>query len=111
MSKVLEIKNLQVTLKTQSKSVFAVRGLSFDIEQGETLEIVGESGCGKSMTGKAIMQLLHFNAEVDPASEILFQHKNLLDKTDVEMEKIRGKHIGMIFQDPMSSLNPTMKIG
>ena len=80
------------------------------MQKGETLALVGESGSGKSVTAKSVMQLLSNNAVVKEGS-ILFKGENLLEKSEREMQSIRGKEIAMIFQDPMTSLNPTMKIG
>lgn len=110
-NKVLEVKNLEVSFDTYAGEVQAVRNISFDLYEGETLAIVGESGCGKSVTAKSIMRL---NPE-PPAryknGEILFEDKDITKLSENEMRNIRGEHIGMIFQDPMTSLNPTMTIG
>lgn len=111
MEKVLEIKNLQVSFKTFFGEVEAVRGISLDVGKKETVAIVGESGCGKSVTASSIMQLLPMPPAFFKGGEIIFNGENLLDKTEKEMQGIRGNKISMIFQDPMTSLNPTMKIG
>ena len=108
--KILEVNNLTISFKTDNGLVRAVRGVSFDLERGETLCIVGESGSGKSVTSKAIMGILAANAVVDEG-EIIYQGENLLEVSEDEFYKIRGKKIGMIFQDPLSSLNPIVKIG
>jgi oligopeptide transport system ATP-binding protein len=109
----LEIKNLNVSFNTYAGTAYAVRGIDFYLNKGENLAIVGESGCGKTVTAKAIMGLLPKPQSVvgQGGSEINFKGKNLLHLNESEMSKIRGKEISMIFQDPMTSLNPTMKIG
>lgn len=112
--KILEVKNLKVSFKTYAGISHAVRGVDFHLNRGETLAIVGESGCGKTVTAKAIMGLLPETNSIlsrDEGAEILFKNQNLLDYTEKQMVSIRGKKISMIFQDPMTSLNPTMKIG
>jgi len=111
MDKLLQVSRLSVSFFTRQKEVEAVRDVSFDVYRGETLGIVGESGSGKSVTARTIMRLLPSPPSLVKGGEIVFQGENLADKTDVEMEAIRGREIGMIFQDPMSSLNPTMRIG
>ncbi len=108
---VLQMKDLHVDFSTYAGTVNAVRGVSFDVYKGETLAIVGESGSGKSVTNQAIMKLLPQPPAIYSSGEILFDGKNLLDLSEKQMEKVRGKDISMIFQDPMTSLNPTMKIG
>ena len=109
-NKILEVNDLTISFKTDNGLVRAVRGVSFDLEPGETLCIVGESGSGKSVTSKAIMGILAGNAVVDNGS-IMYQGENLLEVSEEEFHKIRGKKIGMIFQDPLSSLNPIVRIG
>ena len=109
-NKILDVKDLTISFKTDNGLVRAVRGVSFDLEPGETLCIVGESGSGKSVTSKAIMGILASNAIVDNGS-IMYQGENLLEVSEEEFHKIRGKKIGMIFQDPLSSLNPIVRIG
>jgi oligopeptide transport system ATP-binding protein len=111
MEKVLEVKNLAVSFKTFFGEVEAVRSISFDIGPSETVAIVGESGCGKSVTANSIMQLLPMPPAFFKGGEILLNGENLLNKTEKEMQKIRGNQISMVFQDPMTSLNPTMRIG
>jgi oligopeptide transport system ATP-binding protein len=111
MNKLLEVDDLHVSFQTHSGLIKAVRGISFSIEKGETVGIVGESGCGKSVTAQSLLQLIPTPpGQIDKGS-ILFNGENLLDKSLDEMRKIRGREIGMIFQDPMTSLNPTMRIG
>ena len=108
--KILDVKNLEISFKTDNGLVRAVRGVSFDLHKGETLCIVGESGSGKSVTSKAIMGILANNAVVDNGS-IMYNGEDLLEISEEEFHKIRGHRIGMIFQDPLSSLNPIMRIG
>ena len=110
MEKLLEVKNLCVNFGTYGGEVNAVRGVTFDLHKGETLAIVGESGSGKSVACKTIMRILSSNGYIKDG-EILFDGKDLTKVSEKEMEKVRGKDIAMIFQDPMTSLNPTMTIG
>ncbi len=106
----LEVKNLKTTFRTEDGPVTAVNGLSFSLEDGETLGIVGESGSGKSVTALSIMRLLARNATVT-ADRIALRGESLPAKSEAEMRKIRGHRIAMIFQDPMTSLNPVLTIG
>ncbi len=110
MEKILEVKNLSIAFRTSSGTLKAVRDISFDLEKGKTLAIVGESGSGKSVTSRAIMGILAGNAIVE-GGEIFFDGKDLLRIPEEEMQHIRGDKISMIFQDPLSSLNPIVKIG
>ncbi|RDY25462.1 ABC transporter ATP-binding protein [Romboutsia weinsteinii] len=110
MEKLLEVKNLCVNFKTFGGEVQAVRGVTFDLHKGETLAIVGESGSGKSVACKTIVRILSSNGYIKNG-EVLFEGKNLTKLSEKDMESIRGKDIAMIFQDPMTSLNPTMTIG
>ncbi|MHC0036694.1 ABC transporter ATP-binding protein [Pseudoneobacillus sp. C159] len=111
MEKILEVKNLSVSFQTYGGEVQAVRNVNFDLYKGETLAIVGESGSGKSVTTQTIMKLIPMPPGKIKNGQILFEGKDIVSMTDKEMESIRGKEISMIFQDPMTSLNPTMKIG
>ncbi|MGP4062041.1 ABC transporter ATP-binding protein [Halobacillus sp. H74] len=111
MEKLLEVKNMHVSFDTYGGEVKAVRGVNFDVKKGETLAIVGESGSGKSVTTKALMQLIPKPPGRIKEGEILFEGRDLAKMTEKQMQKIRGKEISMIFQDPMTSLNPTMKVG
>lgn len=111
MKKVLEVKDLSVSFHTYGGEVQAVRHVNFDLNEKETLAIVGESGSGKSVTVQSIMRLLAMPPGEFKSGQILMNGEDLIKKSEKEMEKIRGKEIGMIFQDPMTSLNPTMKIG
>lgn len=111
MSKILQVKDLELSFHTFGGEVKAIRGVNFDLNKGETLAIVGESGSGKSVTTKSIMRLLPESSAEFKNGEILFDGKDLTKLSNKEMQKIRGKDISMIFQDPMTSLNPTMTIG
>ena len=110
MSELLKIKDLSVDIMSTRGLVHAVRNVSLTIDSGAVHGVVGESGCGKSVTARTVMQL-HDRRTVRVGGEILFEGKNLLDLSEREMEKIRGRKIGMIFQDPMSALNPLYKVG
>lgn len=111
MEKTLQVKDLELSFHTFAGEVKAIRGVSFDLNKGETLAIVGESGSGKSVTTKSIMRLLPESSSEFKNGEILFNGNDLTKLSDGQMQKIRGKEISMIFQDPMTSLNPTMTIG
>ncbi len=108
--KVLEVNNLTISFKTPNGLVRAVRSVSFDLYKGETLAIVGESGSGKSVTTRAIMGILARNAIID-GGEINYSNQDLTKLSEENFHLIRGNKIGMIFQDPLSSLNPIMRIG
>ena len=110
MDKILEVKNLKISFRTSGGTVKAVRDISMDLERGRTIAIVGESGSGKSVTSKAILGILAGNSIIE-GGEILYDGKDLLKISEEEMCKIRGDKISMIFQDPLSSLNPIVKIG
>lgn len=107
--KILSVKNLHVNFRTYAGEVKAIRDISFDLNKGETLAIVGESGSGKSVTTKTLMGLSEKNAEV--SGQIDFKDRNLIEFKEEDWVKVRGNEIAMIFQDPMTSLDPTMKIG
>ena len=106
----LSVNDLKISFRTDAGKVQAVRNISFDLHKGETLAIVGESGSGKSVTSKAIIGILSGNAIVE-GGEILYDGQDLLKISEEDYHKIRGDKIAMIFQDPMSSLNPIMKVG
>ena len=108
--KILSVKDLKVSFKTDEGIVHAVRGVSFDLNKGETLCIVGESGSGKSVTSKTIMGILPASAIIE-SGEVMYEGEDLTKISEAEFHRIRGKKIGMIFQDPLSSLNPIMKVG
>ncbi|HTX46248.1 MAG TPA: ABC transporter ATP-binding protein [Solirubrobacteraceae bacterium] len=110
MAPLLQIVDLKTRIPLRSGVVHAVDGLSFDVEQGETVGIVGESGCGKTMAAMSIMRLLPRNAYIS-GGEINFGGRDLTKLSDAELRKVRGNDIGMVFQDPMTSLNPTMTSG
>ena len=110
MDKKLEVKNLQISFRTQGGILKAVRNISFDLYKGETLAIVGESGSGKSVTSKAIMGILAGNSIVE-GGQIRYDGQDLLKISEEDFHKLRGDKVAMIFQDPMSSLNPIMRIG
>ena len=107
---ILSIENLRIHFETFAGEVQAIRGVNLKLEKGETLALVGESGSGKSVTAKSIMKLLSNNAVVKEGT-ITFKGENILEKSERDMQSIRGKKIAMVFQDPMTSLDPTMKIG
>jgi oligopeptide/dipeptide ABC transporter ATP-binding protein len=106
----LSVEDLNVRFETRRGTVHAVNGITFDIAPGETLGIVGESGCGKSVTSLAILGLLARNGRVE-SGHVLFAGKDLIRQSDRALRKIRGREIAMIFQDPMSSLNPVLTVG
>lgn len=108
---ILEVKDLRVSFKTFAGINHAVRGVNFTLQKGETLAIVGESGSGKSVTSNAIMRLIPEPPGHYDSGEILFNGQDLLKLNEKEMAHIRGNEIAIIFQDPMTSLNPTIKIG
>jgi peptide/nickel transport system ATP-binding protein len=107
----LEVKNLKTSFKTHEGKFFAVDDVSFKVDEGQTLGIVGESGCGKSVTSLSIMRLIPNPPGQIEAGQILFKGQDLLKLSNEEMRKIRGNQIGMIFQEPMTSLNPVFTIG
>ncbi|MCP5470363.1 MAG: ABC transporter ATP-binding protein [Chlamydiales bacterium] len=107
----LDVKDLTISFSTYLGEVKAVREVSFHVEEGETVGIVGESGCGKSVTAQSLMRLNPTPPANIESGSILFEEEEILKKSNREMRKIRGKKIGMIFQDPMTALNPTMRIG
>lgn len=108
---VLKVRHLTIRLKIDGKAVPAVEDLSFDLERGRTLALVGESGCGKSMTALSILRILPTPPALAPEGEILYGERNLFSLSEQEMQKIRGRKLAMIFQDPMSALNPVYSIG
>ena len=111
MTNLLSVNNLSVSFTTGSTVQKVVSEVSFDVKKGETIGLVGESGSGKSVTARSIMKLLAQNAHIHPESSIVYMGNELLTKSEKEMQQIRGNDIGMIFQDPMTSLNPTMTMG
>ncbi|MCF2648477.1 ABC transporter ATP-binding protein [Niallia circulans] len=111
METILEVKDLHISFKTYAGIVQAIRGVDFTLKKGETLAIVGESGSGKSVTSRAIMKLLPEGISNISKGEILFYGQDLVSLSERKMQNIRGSEISMIFQDPMTALNPTMKVG
>jgi len=111
MKKILEVADLNISFHTFAGEVQAIRGVDFDLYEGETLAIVGESGSGKSVTTKSIMRLLPPDNSEIKKGKILFKDTDLAQASEKKMQQIRGKEISMIFQDPMTSLNPTMTVG
>ncbi len=107
----LQVEDLHVSFSIWGNLVYALRGVEFSLKEGEILGIVGESGCGKSVTAKAIMQLLPKHSCLIDSGKVLFRGQDLLELPEAMMRSVRGKEIAMIFQDPMTSLNPTKKIG
>ena len=109
-SRVLDAKNLSVEIEVPSGTLHAVTDVSLHVDKGETLGIVGESGCGKSITSLAIMNLLPSKA-TRTASRLQLEGKDLLSLSERQFASLRGNRLGMIFQDPMTSLNPVYRIG
>ncbi|PEJ53837.1 MULTISPECIES: ABC transporter ATP-binding protein [unclassified Bacillus (in: firmicutes)] len=110
MSNVLEVRGLTTEFKSKNGSLKIIENIDLTVKKGEILGIVGESGCGKSVTSLSILQLLDKKAKISSGS-VTFNNSNLVDKTEKDMRKIRGNEISMIFQDPMTSLNPVLTIG
>lgn len=112
MEKLLDVNNLRVSFNTYAGEVKAVRGVSFELNEGETLAFVGESGCGKTVTAKAIMRLLQKPfADIKEGSQVVYRGQDVLKMSKKELQSYRGDEVSMIFQDPMTSLNPTMTVG
>ena len=107
----LKIEDLKIEFHTEDRIVNAVKGISFEIPKGKTIGLVGESGSGKSVTSLSVMRLLPEPPAKIPSGKILFQGENLLEKTEEQMRRIRGNKVSMIFQEPMTSLNPLFTIG
>src|SRR5512134_2142157 len=111
MASLLQVKNLSTSFQTSTGVVRAVDGVSWDVEEGETVALVGESGCGKSVSALSIMRLVAAPAGRIESGRVLFQGRDLLGISEAEMEHVRGREIGMVFQEPMTSLNPVLTIG
>lgn len=110
MNDLLTVENLTIHIQNKNQTVTPVKDLSFQLYNGQTLAILGESGSGKSLTALSIMQLLPLNCFYEKNSGIFFESKNLLSLPEINLQKIRGKEISMIFQEPMTSLNPVMRV-
>ena len=106
----LEVQNLKTRFQTDDGSFYAVDDVSFNVKKGQTLGIVGESGCGKSVTSLSVMRLIQKPGTIE-SGKVLFKGQNLLEKSDDKMREIRGNEMAMIFQEPMTSLNPVFTIG
>ena len=111
MAKVLEVRDLATHFFTNEGVVKAVDGISYDVEEGEVLGIVGESGCGKSVSALSVMRLIQYPPGRIVNGEVVFQGHDLLQADDARIRRIRGNRIAMIFQEPMTSLNPVLTIG
>jgi oligopeptide/dipeptide ABC transporter ATP-binding protein len=111
VAKLLEVRNLQTQFRTSAGIVRAVDGISYDVEEGETVALVGESGCGKSVSALSVMRLVSEPAGRIEGGEIVFKGRDLLKLSAEEMRLVRGREIAMIFQEPMTSLNPVLTIG
>ena len=111
MALLLDVQELKTTFMTAGGLVRAVDGVSWDVEEGETVALVGESGCGKSVSALSIMRLVAPPAGRIESGRVLFQGRDLLAISEAEMEHVRGREIGMVFQEPMTSLNPVLTIG
>ena len=106
MEKIISIKNLSIGFKTQQIKKNVVHSISFDIPKGETVALIGESGSGKTVTALSILKLLPYPSAYHETGEIIYKEKNLINTSNKDIQKIRGKNITTIFQEPMSSLNP-----
>src|SRR4051812_14516785 len=112
MDKLIEVRDLKVGFRMGGELHEAVRGVSFDVPTNTTVALVGESGSGKSVSAMSIMRLLPENAFVDPQSKVIWEgQKDLLQCSQEEMRRMRGKDMSVVFQEPMSSLNPVMTVG
>jgi oligopeptide/dipeptide ABC transporter ATP-binding protein len=111
MAKLLEVRNLRTTFMTAAGLVRAVDGVSWDVAEGETVALVGESGCGKSVSALSIMRLVSEPAGRIESGEIVYKGRDLLKLSEPEMQRVRGREIAMVFQEPMTSLNPVLTIG
>jgi len=110
MTNILEIKDLHTQFFTQGRIIRAVDGVSYGVEEGETLAVVGESGCGKSVTALSVMGLIPWPPGKITKGEVWFQGQNLLKMGKEQVRRLRGKEISMVFQEPMTSLNPVLSI-
>jgi ABC-type dipeptide/oligopeptide/nickel transport system ATPase component len=108
---ILSVKDLHVSFRVWNRKIPILRGVDFQLKSGEILGLVGESGSGKSITAKSVIRLLPQHIGTIERGEIIYNHKNILASSESEMRAIRGREIGMIFQDPMTGLNPTKRVG
>src|SRR5919109_5565712 len=111
MSRVLQVENLRVSFPTDHRRFYPVDGVSFSLDRGQTLALVGESGCGKSLTSLALLQLIPAPGRIEAGSVIRLGETDVLSLLGEALRRIRGRRIGMIFQDPMTSLNPVFTVG
>src|SRR6187399_1638194 len=111
MALLLDVQDLKTTFMTAGGLVRAVDGVSWDVFPGETVALVGESGCGKSVSALSVMRLVTRPAGRIVSGRIVFKGRDLLELSEDEMRRVRGKDIGMIFQEPMTSLNPVLSVG
>ena len=111
MEEILQVKDLSIIYKTDLETVYAVNGISFSLKQGETMGLVGETGAGKTTTAMGIMGLLPKRTARVTSGEILFEGENICSMKERDLERIRGQKISMIFQDPMTALNPVLTVG
>jgi oligopeptide transport system ATP-binding protein len=111
MTALLQVKDLKTRFHTPEGTVYAVNGVSFHLNQGETLAVVGESGCGKSVTMLSVLRLIPIPPGEIAAGSAIYVGRDLLSMKDEELERVRGREISMVFQDPMTSLNPVLTIG
>src|SRR5262245_35401071 len=111
MATLLEVRDLKTTFQTAAGVVRAVDGVSWDVQEGETVALVGESGCGKSVSALSIMRLVAPPAGRIESGTILYKGRDLLALSEPEMQRVRGRQIAMVFQEPMTSLNPVLTIG
>ena len=110
MEEILKVEDLSIIYKTDLETVYAVNGISFSLKQGETMGLVGETGAGKTTTAMGIMGLLPKRTARITSGQILFENRNVCTLKEREMERIRGQKISMIFQDPMTALNPVLTV-
>lgn len=111
MSRILEVKNLSTSFRTERGVMKAIDGVSFEVNEGEILGVVGESGCGKSVTSQSIMRLYDEKYQAIYSGQILFGGKNILETPEKEMQSVRGNDVAMVFQDALSALNPVFTVG
>lgn len=110
MTALLQVKNLRTWFETDRGTVKSVDGISFEVKKGEIMGLVGESGSGKSITGFSLIGLIDKPGKIQPGSSIRFEGRELVDLSETELRSIRGREIAMVFQDPMMTLNPVLKI-